>query len=207
MIIYATENTIRDYNVKMPDELRYPVSIIAQSVIARESGDDLLKWGCAAFEIDGVKCLQLTNFAGLLTVFLIKWEESDLHNLSQYLLQYLYDIYSGDSEAERCIGCMLQETQSVCFAKLIDGGVKTAMDSIRHMAARDGNRFFDYISDGVMRTREINRDMNFDWYTSGTIDNEHPGEYFRKILTERYGDTELIHFPLWNGRCSCGRKH
>ena len=207
MIIYATRNTIKQYKVKMPEELRYPVNVIAKSMLEKEAGDSLLEWGCKAFEFDENRCIQLTNFASKFTVFLIRWEEDDLHDMPRYLMEYIFDIYKEDAEMERCLRCMLQETGGACFSAITDRSMISTMNHFQRDVAFDGYRFYDYISDGIMHTRQINRDMNFDWVPVKSIGYKFPGEYFRELVTERYADTEIIHFPLGGGMCACGRRH
>jgi hypothetical protein len=163
--------------------------------------------GMQDIEFDENRCIQLTNFASKFTVFLIRWEESDLHDLPQYMMEYIFRIYEGDKEMERCVRCMLQETGGACFSNLTDRSMITIMNHIQRDVAFDGYRFYDYISDGIMHTMQINKDMNFKWYPSKSIGFKFPGEYFRELITERYADTEIIHFPVGGGMCACGRRH
>lgn len=207
MIIYATKKTIEDYRVKMPDELVYPVNVIAKSVIEREAGDALLEWGCKSFEFDGVKCIQFANFATKFTVFLIDWEEDDLHNAPRMLINYILKLYEDDEEMIRCVRCMLQETSGVCFSSLKDRSTISVMNRTQREIAWNGYRFYDYISDGIMHTFDINRDVNYKEIVTLTNDELYTGKEFRRQMTERYKDTEIIHFPLGGGMCSCGRRH
>lgn len=54
----------------------------------------------------------------------------------------------------------------------------------------DGERFFDFIKDGIMNTKEINRQVNFDFFFSDIIDGKRDyifsAERFRELLTEKY---------------------
>ena len=54
----------------------------------------------------------------------------------------------------------------------------------------DGERFFDFIKDGIMNIKEINRQVNFDFLVSDSIDGKSdyifPAEHFKELLTEKY---------------------
>lgn len=56
--------------------------------------------------------------------------------------------------------------------------------------AWDGDRFFDFIKDGIMNTKEINKQVNFYYVVSDKIDGKKqyivPAQRFKELLTERY---------------------
>ena len=53
-----------------------------------------------------------------------------------------------------------------------------------------------YIDNGILRTLQINHDVNFDWSVTKTINGKtdyiYPGKYFRELMIQRYGQTKNI---------------
>ena len=56
--------------------------------------------------------------------------------------------------------------------------------------ALDGYRFYDFIENGILKTKEINHLVNFNFIVSDNIDGKReyitPGKRFKELLSEKY---------------------
>ena len=68
MIIYATKQTRERYNLPKIENMPNDLKIFNQTIIEKESGNELLEWGAKLFYFDSKKCLQLVNFASKFTL-------------------------------------------------------------------------------------------------------------------------------------------
>lgn len=84
----------------------------------------------------------------------------------------------------------LFEEYPVCtFSKLEDKSIIASLNHNQLEFAADGYRFYKYIEKGVLKTKEINKDVNWNYLVS-IKNNEkrdyiYPAEYFKKLLLER----------------------
>lgn len=194
MIIYVTKQTFERYKLKLPEDLKPPMNELAQAVMEKESGDKLCEWGGKLFYFDGRKCIQIVNFASKFTLFLVDVKMKDLLDIGDYIVKYLFDIYSTDEKMEKALEHMFEEHQLMCFSKLKDRSIIATLNTTQTRFADDGYYFYDFIMDGILYTREINHKVNFDWLftmqNNGKTDYFYAGEKFRDLVLEKYGGSK-----------------
>ena len=192
MIIYVTKETFDKYKLKRPEDLKPPLDELARTVMEKEAGDRLCEWGGKLFHFDRRKCIQIVNFASKFTLFLVDVKLSDLPNIGDYIAEYIFDIYSEDKEMLSALNRMFEEHQYMCFSKLTDKSIISTLNSTQSRFAEDGYRFYDFISDGVLHTKDINRKINSDWLFTMTINKKtdyfYAREKFRALVLEQYGE-------------------
>ena len=192
MIIYVTKETSDKYKLKLPKDLKPPLDELARAVIEKEAGDRLCEWGGKLFYFDRRKCIQVVNFASKFTLFLVDVKLSDLPNIGDYIAEYIFDIYSEDKEMLSALKRMFEEHQYMCFSKLTDKSIISTLNSTQSRFAEDGYRFYDFISEGILHTKDINRKINSDWLFTMTINKKtdyfYAREKFRALVLEQYGE-------------------
>ena len=190
MIIYVTKETFDKYKLKRPEDLKPPLDELARTVMEKEAGDRLCEWGGKLFHFDRRKCIQIVNFASKFTLFLVDVKLSDLPNIGDYIAEYIFDIYSEDKEMLSALKRMFEEHQYMCFSKLTDKSIISTLNSTQSRFAEDGYRFYDFISEGILHTKDINRKINSDWLFTMTINKKtdyfYAREKFRALVLERY---------------------
>lgn len=191
MILYATQKTVERLKLKMPDELSPEASMLAKAVIARDAGNPQREWGLKLFYLQGRKCLQAVHFASKLTLFLFDIKISELETIGPLMAEYMLDIYANDAEMTRCLHRMFAEDQCVAFAALKNRSIIATLNHMQTDYAWDGERFLDYVENGILHTRKINRDVNFHYPVTYLVDGkkqyEYPAEVFRQQLIAHDG--------------------
>lgn len=191
MIIYASKKTFERYKLKLPSELSDLNRLIAEEVIANESGDKIFEWGAKIFYFDRRKCIQLVNLASKFTLFLIDVKVSDKEMIGDMIVHYLFELYKDDREMIDAMDKMFKESRIACFQKLTDKSAIATLNTTQTGFALDGYRFYDFIRNGVLYSMEINYLVNFDWLFTMTIDGKkeyiYSGVKFREVVLERYG--------------------
>ena len=125
-------------------------------------------------------------------MFLVDIKLSDLPNIGAYIAEYIFDIYSEDKEMLSALERMFEDHRYMCFSKLTDKSIISTLNSTQSRFAEDGYRFYDFISDGVLHTKDINRKINSDWLFTMTINKKtdyfYAREKFRALVLEQYGE-------------------
>jgi len=151
----------------------------------------LREWGIKLFYCDGKKCLQAVNFASKFTLFLFDIKIEDLVNIGSLMVEYMLDLYQDDPEMIKCLHRMFEQDQYIAFAPLKNRSMISTLNLTQSDYAFDGQRFWEYVKNGVLHTREINRDVNFNYfftYTAiGLKDYYLPAELFRELVVKAYG--------------------
>lgn len=190
MIFYVTKQTFERYKLKMPEDMHFPANEIAKSVVLREGGNRLLEWGGKLFYFDRRKCIQFVNFASKLTLFLFDIKVDDLPNIGNYMESYLFDIYSGDKKMIKSLERLFDEHPACCFSKLTDKSAIATLNRTQLSFANDGYRFYSFIENGILKSREINKMINKDWLFTQKINGEteyfYAADKFKELLTEMY---------------------
>ena len=190
MILYATKQTIERYKLQMVDELSPEMSALAHAVIERDTGSMLREWGIKLFYFDGKKCLQAVNFASKFTLFLFDVKIGDLVNIGPLMVEYMLDLYQDDPEKIKCLHRMFEQDQYIAFAPLKNKSMISTLNLTQTDYTFDGERFWNHIENGVLHTREINRDVNFNYLFTykaiGMKDYYYPAEVFRKQVMKVY---------------------
>ena len=174
----------------MPEDLSFPMNEIARATIARESDNRLLEWGGKLFYFDRRKCIQFVNFASKLTIFVFDVKMDDLPMVWNYIANYLLDIYSNDKTMIQYLKKLFEEHPTCYFSKLTDKSVISTLNRTQWTFADDGYRFYDFIENGILNTREINKKVNTDWLFTQKINGKteyfYAADKFKQLLTERY---------------------
>ena len=190
MILYATKQTIERYKLQMVDELSPEMSALAHAVIERDAGSMLHEWGIKLFYFDGKKCLQAVNFASKFTLFLFDIKIGELVNIGPLMVEYMLDLYQDDPEMIKCLHRMFEQDQYIAFAPLKNKSMISTLNLTQSDYAFDGQRFWEYVENGVLHTREINRDVNFNYFFTykaiGMKDYYYPAELFREQVMKVY---------------------
>lgn len=190
MIIYATKQTVEEYQIKMPWELPGAIGETVKSTIESEQDNRLFQWGAKVFYFDKRKSIQLVNFASKLTLFLIDFGTNDIWNTGDAIVYYLLDLYKDDSQMQTYLKKMFIEAPICCFSKLTDKSAIATLNRTQLSFAEDGDRFYDFIENGILKTKEINRLVNTKWLFTQTVNKKteyfYAAEKFKQLLEERY---------------------
>ena len=186
MILYATKQTIKDLNIPMVEELSKFNRIMAQKVIREQTDDRLLEWGLKLFYFDGRKCVQAVNYASKLTVFLFDIKEEEIAFIANGIAIYLMNIYEKDKNMTKILEKFFEDYPACTFSKITDRSIIASLDHNQFEFADDGDAFYDYIENGILKSKEINRKFNWQCLTSQTIKGKkeyiYPAERFRELL-------------------------
>lgn len=192
MIIYTTKLMRERYKIKMPEEYVLNKDVV-EAILNKDGGDRMHEWGAKLFYFDKRKCIQLCHFASKLTIYLCDIKVGDLANVGTYLSMYLYDLYSDDELVINLMDRLFNETPVVCFSKLTDRSIISTLNRTQIDFAWDGYLFYDYIENGILKGRDINRRVNEAYIQSQRINGKTyyfcAKKYFRQLLLERYGYT------------------
>lgn len=104
----------------------------------------------------------------------------------------MFDLYRDDEQTQEYLMKLFRESSAVCFSKLTDRSAISTLNRTQSVFANDGYRFYDFLEDGILRTKEINRLVNTGWLftqkNSGETEYFYPAEKFKKLLEARYGN-------------------
>ena len=190
MIYYATKETMQRYKLKTPEQLRSEIAPMAQAVIQRERGNRIYEWGCKLFYFDRRKCMQIMHFETKLVVFLVDLKMKDLEYAGNAVANYLLDMYKDDLDMQQALKAYFAASPFVCFDRIADKSIISSMNGIQTRWAWDGYRFYDYIKDGILHTRQINRDVNEMPVTKKVNGKEEwivPYELFAQTIKKNFG--------------------
>lgn len=190
MILYATKQTIKDLNIPMIEDLSQLNKIMAQEVIEEQTNDRLLEWGLKIFYFDNRKCVQAVNYASKLTIFLFDIKEEEIAYIANGIAIYLMDIYEKDKNMIKILEKFFEDYPSCAFSKITDRSIIASLNYNQFEFADDGYAFYDYIENGILKSKEINKKINCKMLTTqiikGKKDYVYPAEYFRELLLNRY---------------------
>ncbi len=191
MIIYATKKTMERFKLKLPEDMSdRTLGTIARSVIEKERGDGLLEWGAKIFYFDRRKCMQVANFASKLTFFLLDIKLNDLPNIGNLIAEYMLDLYNDSHEMQALLKRLFEENPIVAFSNLTDKSMIATLNSTQSIYLNDGYTLYHYISDGILHSRKINRDVNREWFftrrENGKVMYFSSAERFEELLKARF---------------------
>ena len=190
MILYATKQTIEDLNIPMIGELSQFNRIMAQKVIEEQTNDRLLEWGLKIFYFDNRKCVQAVNYASKLTIFLFDIKEEEIAYIANGIAIYLMDIYEKDKNMIIILERFFKDYPACTFSKITDRSIIASLNHNQFEFADNGYAFYDYIENGILKSKEINKKFNWEELTTQIINGKkdyiYPAEYFRELLLNRY---------------------
>lgn len=189
MIFYATKKTMQRYDLKTPEKMSPSISPLAQAVKQKESGQRIYEWGCKAFDFDGRSSLQVMHFETKMTIYLIDFKPEKIEFAANTVAEYLMYLYQNDKQMQEALKRFFASADHMVFDQITDRSMITTMNSLLDRWALDGYRFYDYINNGILHTKKINRDVN-DFPTSITKNGKKewiiPYEYFAQVIKERF---------------------
>lgn len=192
---------MRVFGLKTPENLISPISSLAQIVKQKEAGRRIYEWGCKLFYLDGRKCLQIMHFETKLVIYLIDWEIDEIEFAANAVAEYLLDMYKSDKHMQDALKRFFASAKNVIFDKITDRSMISCMNSMLSRWAMDGYRFYEYIDNGMLRTKKINRDVN-DFPATITIDGEKnwiiPYEYFAQTIKKHFADDKSGEFAVFS---------
>lgn len=190
MVFYATKETMERYNLKTPREMSPGIREIGESTLRKEAGKPLYAWGVKLFYFDRRKSLQLVHARTKMTVFLIDIKVAEMKDCGDILAYFLLELYRDDPQMQAALKNFFLSAPIAVYDKLTDRSLIATLNHTQTYFAWDGDRFFDFIRDGILHTKEINREvadypmkMNIDGNTEYII----PKEYFRTVIMEAFG--------------------
>jgi hypothetical protein len=177
----------------MPEEMLDPLSgELARMVLTQEKGDRLLEWGGKLFYFDHRKCIQVANFASKLTFVLCDIKMADLPEVGNLIANYMLELYAEDRETVRLLERFFQEHPAIAFSHLTDRSAIATLNYTQRTYLEDGYRLYDYVQDGILHTRKINKDINRKWVFTQKINGKteyfSSAERFEALLKARYAD-------------------
>ncbi|WP_029758458.1 DUF6933 domain-containing protein [Fusobacterium nucleatum] len=188
MILYLTKETIETYKVKMPYEMRRFHKKLANSLIEKEKGNRILEWGGKIFYFDKRKCLQVINFESKFTLFFFDFKE--IEDVGEYISHYLFEIYKNNIEMKKLLEKYFVESPILCLSSLKDKSIIATLNYTQRAFADNGDRFYDFIQNGILKTIEINKKINFEYLFSKKVENKteyfYSNEMFEETLKKRY---------------------
>lgn len=189
MIIYATKKMLDRYKLNTPDEMISEISPLAKKLREIEKDNSLYEWGCKLFYFDGKKCLELMHFETKFVVFLINYKVGNIDNTMNDVFNYIFDMYSSDKEMVKALKKYVKSSTVFIFDKITNRSIISSLNHVQSDWAWGGSRFYNYIKDGILHTKKINRDVN-DFITTIKINNKSkyivPYEYFAKVMKEKF---------------------
>ena len=195
MILYATKQTIKELEISMPEELSIFNSIMVNKIIKEQTNDNLLEWGLKIFYFDGKKCVQAVNFASRMAIFLFDIKNDEIQWIANGIAIYLNEIYSKDKIMLKLLEKFYKDYPVCAFSRLTNKSIITSLNQNQYKFADDGYRFYDYINNNILNSKQINNDFNWENLTTVTINGKksfiYPAEYFRKLLIERYKNQDV----------------
>ena len=85
---------------------------------------------------------------------------------------------------------LFEEHPACCFSKLTDKSAISTLNRTQWTFAEDGYRFYDFIENGILNTRKINKLVNTDWLFTQKINGKTEYFYavdkFKEVLIEMY---------------------
>ena len=189
MIYYATQETMDRYKLKRPHEMSPGIKELCEQIIEKEQGNSLYEWGVKLFYFDRRKCLQIVHFLTKMTVFLIDFKVNEIENAANAVAQYLFYLYEPDRKMKKALERYFASSPFVTFEKLTNRSIATTLNQTRRNFAFDGYRFYDFIENGILQSKKINRAaaeyprmMKVDGKTEYII----PKEYFKEVILEKF---------------------
>ena len=190
MIYYATQQTLERYKLNTPENFQSETGDIVRMIANKERGNRLYEWGCKLFYFDRRKCLQDVHFASKLTIFLIDIKMDDIVYATNAVAQYIFDIYDGDKMMKRALERYFKSSPIVVFDKITDRSIIATLNKTQSDWAEDGYYFYEFIINGILQTKEINRKINRDWIftrkVNGKTEYIRSAEEFEKLIKENF---------------------
>ena len=84
------------------------------------------------------------------------------------------------------------DTRGVRGTVTKDKSIISTLNSTQSRFTQDGYRLYEFINDGILHTKDINREVNSNWLFTMKINNKtdyfYACEKFRELVLDRYGE-------------------
>lgn len=134
-------------------------------------------------------CKLLTLLVNL-RCFLIDVKVDALPYVPDYMFNYIFDIYKNDKVMTRCLKKMVDMHPFCTFSNLTDRSIISTLNQTESSFADYGYRFYDYIENGIMQSKKINRDINRNWLftrkNGKSTEYFYGAERFRELVVSRF---------------------
>lgn len=192
MIYYATQQTLERYKLATSENFQTEMGDIVRMIANKERGNRLYEWGCKLFYFDRRKCLQVVHFESKLTIFLIDIKIDDIPYAANTVAHYIFDIYDGDKVMKRALERYFDSSPLAVFDKITDRSIIATLNKTQRDWAEDGYRFYEFIENGILQSKKINRQINRDWIftrkVNGKTEYINSAEEFERIIKENFGE-------------------
>lgn len=193
MIIYGTKETLKTYGLKLPDQISNPV--VHQTIVGaqkQQSGDCLYEWGAKIFQFESLKCLQLCNFASKFTIVIADVDDKEINQIAEIIIGFLNDIYADNPKIIKLINRYAADNTVTYFDKLTNRSIITSMNHFQTYYMENGDRFYDFAEGNLIRTRVLNKEVNYNYLMGMTVNGKktyiYPAEKFAELLKARYSN-------------------
>ena len=190
MILYVTKKTRERLNIPIISELSDINKTFASIVYKKEKDNLLLEWGIKIFYMDRRKCLQAMNFASRFTIYIFDIHNDDIQYIGDVIAKYLLELYKDDKIMVEYLK-RLFEKHSVCiYSNLTNKSIISALNYNETINVDYCDLFHEYIDNNVLKTIDINKDVNWNnimnIYINGKKEYVVPGKYFKELLIDFY---------------------
>ena len=150
----------------------------------------MLEWGIKIFYMDRRKCLQAMNFASRFTIYIFDIHNDDIQYIGDVIAKYLLELYKDDKIMVEYLK-RLFEKHSVCiYSNLTNKSIISALNYNETINVDYCDLFHEYIDNNVLKTIDINKDVNWNnimnIYINGNKEYVVPGKYFKELLIDFY---------------------
>lgn len=188
MIYYATQQTLEKYKLSTPENFRSEMGDIVRMIARKERGNRLYEWGCKLFYFDRRKCLQVIHFESKLTIFLNDIKTNDIAYAAMPL--HIFDIYDGDKVMKCALERYFNSSPIAVFDKITDRSIIYTLNKTQRDWAQDGYFFYNFIENGILQSKKINRKINRNWIFTRKINGKteyiNSAEEFERIIKENF---------------------
>ncbi len=203
MILYCSKDTLKYYQIPLPDAIASPqTKMLTRAVLETEKGSRMLEWGMRLFWFDGRPSVHLIHFASKLTFFLVDISLEERKWIPHYLYHFILDLYDGNPEMRKLVDRFFEEHPAVVFDRLTDKSAIASMSRMELEFLEGGDRLYRYIRDGILHCREINKEVNRKWpvcmQIQGKTECFFPAEYFEKLLKDEYPSSDPSIVRSWS---------
>jgi len=194
VILYVTKKTKERFDFPLLEELQLDRQATAMHILEKEKDIPVFMWALKIFYFDRRKCLQVMNFSSNFCIFLIDVRVKDIPNIGNMIGTYLGIMYQDDKEMLRLLDCYFNESPVAFFDVLKDRSMISYLNNNELTFLDNGYRLYDFLSDGIMHSIELNKKYNFDYLVSKKINGQQEyfqtSEKFKEILQDRYRKVE-----------------
>ena len=192
MIYYPTKTTKEKYKIELYNESGITQEDILKAYLP-EDGSDLFKWGLKVFHFQRKKCLQVTNFASKLTIFLVDVKTKDIEEVPNMVEMCVKMLFDYDEDFSNIVEKYFSEAGDIVYDALKDRKIISALNNNERNYLGNGDVLNDFIDEtGTLYLMDMNYDYNFNYLASKNIDGKKeyifPAEEFMKLLILRYRD-------------------